>query len=161
MSEQGLKSGPGTYALVLHSPKSATAQIGRWGRLDIQPGWYVYVGSAFGPGGVRARVLRHCREKKSKHWHVDYLREHASLVRVWYSHEPAHSEHLWAQALTAMKGASPVKGFGCTDCRCRAHLFVFARKPPLTRFRSTLGARVKSWEPRPTGVGGTPPAGRR
>ena len=54
----------GTYALVLRSDVSAATEIGRWGRLTIRPGYYVYVGSALGPGGVRARVSRHCRETK-------------------------------------------------------------------------------------------------
>jgi len=44
-------------------------------KLDLLPGYYIYIGSAFGPGGVRARMLRHLRADKPKHWHIDYLRE--------------------------------------------------------------------------------------
>jgi Uri superfamily endonuclease len=62
-----MQSNPGTYAIVFRSYKSTSIQIGRWGLLDIQPGYYIYVGRAFGPGGVQARVLRHCRKTKSKH----------------------------------------------------------------------------------------------
>jgi Uri superfamily endonuclease len=93
-----MKSKPGTYALVLRSLKSTSTQIGRRGGLRIVPGYYIYVGSAFGPGGVQARITRHCRKTKSKHWHIDYLREHVNPVFAWYSNEPIHLEHRWAQA---------------------------------------------------------------
>ena len=42
---------PGTYALVLASQKTGPVRIGRLGTLELQPGVYIYVGSAFGPGG--------------------------------------------------------------------------------------------------------------
>lgn len=34
-------------------------RIGRTGKLETQPEFYVYVGSAHGPGEVRARVAHH------------------------------------------------------------------------------------------------------
>jgi len=54
-----LKSQPGTYALIIQSDSKTCVQIGRWRQIDLEPGYYFYVGSAFGPGGTRARVLRH------------------------------------------------------------------------------------------------------
>jgi Uri superfamily endonuclease len=98
-------------------------QIGRWREIDIQPGYYIYVGSAFGPGGVRARVSRHCRTDKPKHWHIDYLREFVILLGVWVSYEPERLEHQWAQALYGLEKMTPIQGFGCSDCRCYSHLF--------------------------------------
>lgn len=133
-----MKSKPGTYALVLQSHKRTSTQIGRWGRLNIQPGYYIYVGSAFGPGGVKGRVSRHFRKTKSKHWHIDYLREKTDPVFAWYSHEPVHLEHQWAQKLSEMVETSPVKGFGCTDCTCFTHLFAMDKKPSLEQFRSSV-----------------------
>ena len=130
---------------MLRSDASVSAEIGRWGRLDIRPGYYVYVGSAFGPGGVRARVLRHCREVQNKHWHIDYLREFANLASVWYSHSPVRLEHPWAEALAGMKEMRPVKGFGCSDCKCESHLFFVARKLILARFANAVPGAVKSW----------------
>ena len=129
-----MKSKPGTYALVLRSQKSLHTQIGRWGRLTIRPGYYIYVGSAFGPGGVLARVSRHCREVKSKHWHIDYLREFTIPTSVWYSHAAARLEHRWAETLIKMKDTVPVKGFGCSDCKCDAHLFFSTREPDPAAF---------------------------
>lgn len=140
-----MKSKPGTYALVLRSLRNTSTQVGRWGRLKIVPGCYIYVGSAFCPGGVQARVSRHRRKKKSKHWHIDYLREHADPVFAWYSNEPAKLEHRWAQVLSEMEEMSPVKGFGCTDCRCLSHLFFMKKKPPLKRFLDAIGSPVETW----------------
>ncbi|QCQ21167.1 GIY-YIG nuclease family protein [Desulfoglaeba alkanexedens] len=144
-----MKSKPGTYALVLRSLKSTSAQIGRWGQLRIVPGYYIYVGSAFGPGGVQARITRHCRKTKPKHWHIDYLREHVNPLFAWYSNEPIKLEHRWAQALSEMEGTSPVRGFGSTDCRCLSHLFVMKKKPSLTQFASAVGSPIETWVFRP------------
>ena len=54
---------------------------------------FIYVGSALDPGGVRARITRHCRGVKSKHWHIDYLRDAVTRVCAWYSLEPVNQEH--------------------------------------------------------------------
>ncbi len=77
-----LPSFPGTYVLVLDSTGYLGIQIGRWGLLETCPGTYLYVGSAFGPGGLRARISRHAKTKKAKHWHIDYLRETVHLKHV-------------------------------------------------------------------------------
>ena len=140
-----MKSKPGTYVLILRSHSRVKAQIGRWGLLSTAPGYYIYVGSAFGSGGVQARVLRHCRETKSKHWHIDYLREVTKPVCAWYSYDSRHIEHKWAQVLSDISDTSSVKGFGCSDCDCYSHLFFTARKPDLAQFASITGDGVESW----------------
>ena len=134
----------GTYVLVLRCDSRSRVQIGRWGVLDIRPGYYVYVGSAFGPGGVRARVARHCRQAKSRHWHIDYLREHADVASIWYSHEPERLEHRWAEVLADLPGAEPVAGFGCSDCSCDSHLWFARQAPRLAAFRRAVAAPVQS-----------------
>jgi len=68
----GLPSLPGTYALVLRFSKRLEIIVGKLGVLSVQAGYYVYVGSALGPGGLAARVGRHCRREKALRWHVDY-----------------------------------------------------------------------------------------
>ncbi len=114
---------PGTYALVLECSQRQIVQIGRWRAIETAPGYYVYVGSAFGPGGVRARVARHFRTAKSNHWHIDYLRARLTPLGAWVSHAPVRLEHRWAGRLEAAEGFTPLPGFGCSDCRCNAHLF--------------------------------------
>jgi Uri superfamily endonuclease len=44
-------------------------------------GAYLYLGSAYGPGGIRARCRRHLTQDKGKRWHVDWLTTPAA--RLW------------------------------------------------------------------------------
>ena len=125
-----MRSSPGTYAVVWHCVSSATVTVGRWGRLDLVPGYYTYVGSAFGPGGVRARVNRHFRRLKPTRWHIDYLRDYLRPVGVWYTHDPRRLEHCWAGAFSVMSALTSIPGFGCSDCNCNSHLFFAAVEPP-------------------------------
>jgi Uri superfamily endonuclease len=134
-----MNSNPGTYALVLHSKGSWGVQVGRWGCLDVRRGYYLYVGSALGPGGVKARVARHCREPKARHWHIDYLREFAAVTAVWYRHSPQRLEHRWARAAARLDGFEQVGGFGCTDCLCASHLFFSATEPRFDLFSAAAG----------------------
>ena len=48
---------PGTYALILLCASNARIQIGRLGKMHLQTGYYVYLGSAFGPGGLNSTFL--------------------------------------------------------------------------------------------------------
>jgi Uri superfamily endonuclease len=129
-----LKSQPGTYVLILQSHSNETIQIGRWGKFTLQPGYYIYVGSAFGPGGVRARVFRHLRVDKPKHWHADYLREFVTPLEAWVSYATDPLEHQWAQTFYKMDGMTPIQGFGCSDCKCYSHLFQTLTEPDFAFF---------------------------
>ena len=137
MSSVGQK--PGTYALVLHAAEERSVEIGRLGRLELQPGFYVYVGSAFGPGGLRARLRHHLKLATRPHWHIDYLRRATRLVEIWYSHDEAVQEHAWADGIRRMRSAStPLSGFGSSDCRCPSHLSFHPETPPRTSLRHAL-----------------------
>jgi len=65
----------GTYILVLHL--AAPRHIGRFGTFAFPAGYCLYVGSAFGPGGLEARIDRHRRARKKPYWLIDHLRRHA------------------------------------------------------------------------------------
>lgn len=137
---------PGTYVLILHLPRSAeNVRIGRLGCFRFPSGWYAYVGSARGPGGLAARLARHLRSLKPLHWHVDYLRVQARPVQTWYAAGTQKRECAWARALSSLPGASiPVPRFGASDCHCLAHLIHFATLPALAIFAGALeelGAR--------------------
>ena len=138
-----MKSKGGTYALVLSCSRTEVVQIGKLGPLELQRGFYVYVGSALGPGGVQARVAHHQRISRRPHWHIDYLRPHARIDRVWYSHQGVRREHQWARAIGSLRRASvPLTGFGSSDCGCISHLFFFTRRPSFKEFAGSVTFRV-------------------
>ena len=136
-----MKSRPGTYALVLASFSEGSIPIGRIGLLEVRPGFYVYVGSAFGPGGLHARVSRHQKKTDRIHWHIDYLKASTRIDEVWYTFDPIRREHQWAQVLAEVRNASmPLPGFGSSDCGCRSHLYFFPSNPSGKAFRRKLHA---------------------
>jgi len=131
--------GSGTYVLVLVLDQPKDIQPGHKRiTYNLQPGYYLYVGSAFGPGGLRARLGRHIRGSgKVHHWHIDALREVAVPVAfACYRHPTRYPdiplECRWAQALSGLPDAAiPILGFGASDCRsgCAAHLVHFPDTP--------------------------------
>lgn len=134
---------PGTYALILRCDDPGLITIGRLGSLPIRTGYFVYVGSAFGPGGIRARVARHHAMDKPRHWHIDHLRPHARIIETWISFDPAHREHQWAELLSRQRGVNVLlEGFGASDCDCPAHLFHFVSPPRIATFRQQLVRRL-------------------
>jgi len=134
---------PGTYVLILRLPRPATVNVGQLGRVRFPAGWYAYVGSAYGPGGLAARISRHLRSPKHLHWHVDYLRAESSPVEIWSAVGTGKRECAWARALSGLPGASiPVLRFGASDCHCPAHLIHFAGSPDLAAFVRAVGEPV-------------------
>jgi len=133
------KPSKGTYALVLHLEGREEIAVGKLGTFSFPAGYYLYVGSALGPGGLDARLARHRRRDKKLHWHIDYLLEHAQLVEVWSAVSTARLECLWAQAARQLPGnETPVPGFGSSDCRCRSHLIYLVGKPSHEEFTAHL-----------------------
>jgi Uri superfamily endonuclease len=128
---------PGTYALLLTVQTPGRVCVGRLGEMVVEAdAHYIYIGSAFGPGGVQARIAHHARLAPRPHWHIDYLRAVAGLDEVWYTHDPQRREHEWAAIVSSMRSSSiPLAGFGCSDCACRSHLFAFEKRPTLRSFR--------------------------
>ena len=138
-----MRNSPWTYALVLKSSSYRWIEIGKLGKFLTQPGYYVYAGSALGPGGLKARIAHHARISQRPHWHIDYLRLVLSLDEVWYSYDSEHHEHQWADAFRRLKGATlPISGFGASDCRCRSHLLLFSTKPSVRQLRDQLRTRL-------------------
>ncbi len=138
-------TGGGTYALLLRLDERRTVRVGALGLFTLPPGWYLYLGSAHGPGGLQARIARHRRtEDKRLHWHIDYLRAEATLVQVWTYTGPERLECAWAAAAAALPGAAlVVPRFGASDCRCPSHLFHYPRPPDLSAFEALVGRQVQ------------------
>jgi Uri superfamily endonuclease len=134
----------GTYLLLLECNNEAELSIGKLGRMNTEPGCYLYVGSAFGPGGIRARIKHHMQIAVRPHWHIDYLRSVAGLVNAWCVHG-ARYEHEWAHCLMQNQAATkPLKGFGSSDCDCETHLFYFRRKPVKAELEKMLNMKLAS-----------------
>jgi Uri superfamily endonuclease len=146
----------GTYALLLRCVCVGTVGVGSLGVMPIEPGSYLYLGSAFGPGGLRARLTRHAVRRKVERWHIDYLRPRVSLAGAWFSTQPDHLEHDWAARVLALLGSGarsatseprqgpngpgrpssrtiPLRRFGASDCRCPSHLVHFPDTPSSRR----------------------------
>lgn len=124
-----LPSDPGSYALRLRLPAAASCVVGRLGLVIFPAGEYIYLGSARGPGGIRARLQHHFREVGKPHWHLDALRPFAEITGGWYAIDPGPLECEWSQALGVLPGVTvPVPGFGASDCKrgCPAHLLYAA-----------------------------------
>jgi Uri superfamily endonuclease len=148
-----LPNRPGTYVLQLRSRGRRTIGIGRIGELTLLEGYYLYVGSAFGPGGLGARLGHHFEPSSRTHWHVDYLRRHTDLIGVWLGLHGTPQEHRWALAMSRGRGMQiQLPGFGASDCSCKSHLFFAARQPSISSFRRRLrslglAGDVRAWAP--------------
>ena len=110
----------GSYILVLDLAEDATLKIGRLGTFEFPAGLYLYCGSAL--NGLEARIRRHLRRDKKRHWHIDYLAEVAPVVQVWWVEDRERWECRWAQAIAGQGGEVMARGFGSSDCRCPTHL---------------------------------------
>lgn len=130
---------PGTYALILSSLDSFPLQIGKKGKMSVKPGYYVYIGSAFGSGGLAARLGHHIKIAKRPRWHIDYLRAKLKLIAIWLTTDRQHREHQWARCLAEYQRVSmPLARFGASDCNCSSHLFYFATQPRLKTFQANM-----------------------
>ena len=135
----------GTYALILTTSIEKSIDIGKLGTLLVKPGYYAYVGSAFGPGGLKARINHHLNHSSRPHWHLDYLNSTLRLCEIWYTYDPVRREHQWAEVHAQTKGVlMPLPGFGSTDCRCRSHLFFYRSKPSGRYFRRKIHTHIEN-----------------
>jgi Uri superfamily endonuclease len=138
---EALPALPGTYVLLMRVRHSACLTVGSLGECNLDSGWYVYVGSAQGSGGLRARIGRHLRKAERRHWHIDYLREVAPVEEVWLCAGPP-LECTWAQVFRKAGLAIPIAGFGSSDCRCASHLF-YSRERPRIAILGDMAGNIK------------------
>jgi Uri superfamily endonuclease len=139
---------PGTYALLMYLADNKRISVGHLGEYDLLPGDYVYLGSAFGSGGLRARLKRHYKIEKKKHWHLDWILPHVSIKGVCYRFGPEKLECEWVQMLIGTKDALyAVPGFGSSDCvkKCEAHLIYFEEELSLVSLSKLLNAHSHSF----------------
>ena len=109
----------GSYALIAELNKGSKIKVGKLGLINFNKGYYIYVGSAL--NGLEARINRHLRKNKKIYWHIDYLLKKAKVKEVFYKKGLKKEECVLAKEMG--KHFMSVKDFGCSDCKCRSHLF--------------------------------------
>lgn len=132
----------GSYCLCISVDGEVAVEVGALGSHVFSPGRYIYVGSAM--NGLEARISRHLNMSRgglrAVHWHVDYLlREAGVRVEAVYTLSSEERAECSIAAAVSRRGR-PVKGFGCSDCRCESHLF----KVEGCGFLSVLGLEQRS-----------------
>lgn len=118
----GGRTGGGAYGLFVVLRKPLAVTLAGRPPVGLAPGRYLYAGSAWGPGGLAARLARHRRRDKAIHWHIDRITAVAGVAAAVGL--PGGRECAIVAALSAWPGVDvPVPGFGSTDCRtCPSHL---------------------------------------
>jgi len=123
-----LPTGPGAYALLIRLDQPLAVALPRQPPQVLPAGHYLYCGSARGPGGLKARVARHLRLDKRRHWHVDQLTSSSfnggagRALGAWVV--PDGDECALVAALAGWP--VPLPGFGASDCRqCPSHLLTW------------------------------------
>lgn len=133
----------GTYCLIINC-RGTERRIGSLGTVRFPPGFYVYVGSGF--SSLEARIKRHLSSEKRRRWHIDHFLDGADVECVLCTTDKRRLECAVSEKL---HGKKSVRGFGCSDCRCKSHLHHFKNKNDATEsvkraFRE-LGAEVHEW----------------
>jgi len=139
----------GTYVLIASVWQMKRLEIGSLGKFDIVPGFYAYVGSAFGAGGLRARIGHHLESTATPHWHIDYLLQVATPVEVWFNTQNRKLERHWADLMVDLPGFRvPIARFGSSDYhRSRSsHLFYSKRRPSFRCFQDSVMTRFEGVE---------------
>jgi len=117
----------GTYLLVLENRSIKWIDVGKLGQIRFNKGYYVYVGS--GMNGVDRRVARHYRDRKSFHWHIDYITpSHMPITGSYTIRRSLNLEEEIAMRCEKISHGS-IDGFGSSDSSRRSHLFFFPSPP--------------------------------
>ena len=115
--------------------------IGRLGTFDLKPGYYLYVGGAYGSGGLRARIGDHLEPAQPRRWHIDYLLTVAMPREVWFSTESPKREQRWSAMLRRWSSLrTPIPRFGSSEYRRSrtTHLFYSKSRPLFEDFKQRM-----------------------
>ncbi|WP_297513329.1 DUF123 domain-containing protein [Thermococcus sp.] len=130
----------GSYLLIIRLGEGKTVRTkGR--TFELEPGYYVYVGSAM--NSLEKRVARHFRREKKLHWHIDYLLREAELLRAYLIPSEVKLEEDLSREVSRFGEAVP--GFGAGDVKVSTNLYRFEDEPDeiLRRILEELGL---SWK---------------
>ena len=113
------------YALVFKLKHGFKGRVGSLGEVVLEPGIYVYIGSARGGGGLRARILRHISRSKRIHWHIDYVtmsKGYEPLLAVYTKTEDDVEEEIARNLISYNAFSIACQRFGSTDKNSPSHL---------------------------------------
>ncbi|WFO74540.1 GIY-YIG nuclease family protein [Desulfurococcaceae archaeon MEX13E-LK6-19] len=115
----------GVYVLVIKVVEDTSINVGKLGSFVFGKGYYAYVGSAMGPGGLKARIKRHISKVKKLRWHIDYLtsNNYTEITAIIYSTTSVNGMESRIAKILEEKLAPSIKGFGSTDTNDYTHLF--------------------------------------
>lgn len=111
----------GTYVLDITLGADIETEVGALGKQLLPAGRYCYVGSAM--GGLDQRLSRHVAREKRMRWHIDRITVLADSVEAYESYPDFVPECELAGMAEACGMVPAIRGFGCSDCGCRTHLF--------------------------------------
>jgi Uri superfamily endonuclease len=112
----------GIYVLIIKNTTPTSLKIGALGKITFPANMYAYIGSA--QNNIESRIKRHIRKEKQLFWHIDYLLAdtNAKIVQIYYSLTDDKTYECKTAHLIA-KHSNPIPKFGCSDCKCKSHLF--------------------------------------
>ncbi|MBY9001934.1 MAG: GIY-YIG nuclease family protein [Candidatus Heimdallarchaeota archaeon] len=115
----------GTYLLYIQVSEILLITI-KERKIPIEEGYYLYVGSAYGSGGLASRLHRHLRKKKKNHWHIDKITTSTktSINGILVLAEQK-VECTLSKILSGIENVIAIKEFGNSDCKknCMSHFF--------------------------------------
>jgi Uri superfamily endonuclease len=70
-------------------------------------------------------LKRHLNDKKKLFWHIDYLlnSENAKTKEIVFVIDSGRWECILAEDIS--NNGAEIINFGCSDCKCKSHLFYF------------------------------------
>jgi len=140
---------PGSYIIVGRLAKEVCLTTGLFKGYLLARGYYLYTGSAFGPGGLLARTTGHLNPETKKFWHSDHIKAHMNIDEIWYSLGGKYQECQFIKVLAGMKNSSfPIHKFGSSDCThgCPAHLVMYAPETDLDSVFALLVKHISSMQ---------------
>jgi Uri superfamily endonuclease len=115
----------GVYCLCIENHCEQSIHVGALDEIEFNRGYYIYVGSAL--NSLIPRLKRHLKmslgEHKKNHWHIDYFLN-KPLVEIKSIYILQTKENLECTiAKKINEYGKPISRFGCSDCRCKSHLY--------------------------------------
>ena len=118
----------GAYLILIEIDVYTETHAGSLGKVVLEPGYYVYVGSAM--RCLAARMRRHLSKRKKTRWHIDYITNFSTSITAIPIKSAGRIECALAEQIMRISHHS-IPNFGSSDCRCPSHLYYFSVHPLL------------------------------